>query len=384
MDQQTIVIDNGSGYIKAGLNIYDEPSIVFPTVVGKHRSSEVKQMYVGDEAIFHESELSIYHPIDHGHISNWDLAQTTWEYTLGCVDQKRNVKNILLTEPPLCSTSHRTKMGELFFEHFDFDNINISVSGLMSIYAAGLTTGLVLDIGEGVTQCIPVFDGYIEKNSIIRSDFGGEELSMFLQKLICDIGYSVTTRKNFEYVKTMKETLCFCSLNPPKDQMREDLSVTYTLPDGEMLRDGYDAIEISHERFYVPEALFNPLICHRDSLSIVDIVWKSILLCPIENRKTLTSYIVLSGGSSLFPNLVERLEREIKNNAPENARSAVKVHAYENRAIMAWCGARIFSQPELRSAQEGLWISKEEYEEIGSNIFLIKVCRRKGEGSGKG
>ncbi|SBS85234.1 actin-like protein, putative [Plasmodium malariae] len=377
MDNQTIIIDNGSGYIKAGLNVYDEPSIVFPTVVGHQRNSEEKQTYVGDEAIYHESELSIYRPIDHGHISDWDLAQTTWEYTLSCVDQKRNVENILLTEPPLCSSSHRTKMGEMFFEFFDFNNLNISVSGLMSIYAAGLTTGLVLDIGEGVTQSIPVFDGYIEKNCIIRSDFGGEELSMFLQKLICDIGYSVTTRKNFEYVKNIKETLCFCSLNPPKDQMRDDLAVTYTLPDGDILRDGYDSIEISHERFYVPEALFNPLICHRDSLSIVDIVWKSILLCPMENRKTLTSYIILSGGSTLFPNLVERLEKEIKNNAPQNARSAVKVHAYENRAIMAWLGAKIFSQPELREAQEGLWISKEEYEEIGSNIILIKVRSKK-------
>eukprot|EP00366_Plasmodium_knowlesi_P001610 XP_002259107.1 actin, putative [Plasmodium knowlesi strain H] len=376
MDKQTVVIDNGSGYIKAGLNAYDEPSIVFPTIVGLHRNSEDKASYVGDEAIFREADLSFYRPIDHGHISDWDLARIVWEYAIKCVDKNRSVESILLTEPPLCSTSHRTKMGEIFFEDFDYKNINISVSGLMSIYATGLTTGLVLDIGDGVTQCIPVFDGYIEKNSIIRSDFGGEELSMFLQKLICDIGYSMTTRKNFEYIKTMKETLCFCSLNPPKDQLREDLSVTYTLPDGDVLRDGYNSVELSHERFYVPEALFNPLICQRDSLSIVDIVWKSILLCPIENRKTLTSYIVLSGGSSLFPNLVERLEREVKNNAPESARSAVKVHAHENRAIMAWCGARIFSQPEIRQAQEGLWISKEEYEEIGSNIFLIKVSRK--------
>ncbi|EUD65565.1 hypothetical protein C922_04071 [Plasmodium inui San Antonio 1] len=376
MDKQTIVIDNGSGYMKAGLNTCDEPTIVFPTIVGLHRNSEIKESYVGDEAIFRESQLSFYRPIDHGHISDWDLVQIAWEYAIKCVDQNRTVENILLTEPPLCSTSHRIKMGEIFFEDFDFQNINISVSGLMSMYATGLTTGLVLDIGDGVTQCIPVFDGYIEKNSIIRSDFGGEELSMFLQKLICDIGYSMTTRKNFEYIKTMKETLCFCSLNPPKDQERDDLTVTYTLPDGDVLRDGYSSIELSHERFYVPEALFNPLICHRDSLSIVDIVWKSLLLCPIENRKTLTSYIVLSGGSSLFPNLVERLEREVKNNAPESARSVVKVHAHENRAIMAWCGARIFSQPEIRDAQEGLWISKEEYEEIGSNIFLTKVRRK--------
>ncbi|CRG99977.1 actin-like protein, putative [Plasmodium relictum] len=373
MDNQTIIIDNGSGYIKAGLNVYEEPSIIFPTIVGNFRHNENSETFVGDDAIYHESELSIYRPIDHGHISNWDMAQTIWDYTLSCVDKNKNAKDILLTEPPLCSTSHRTKMGEIFFEYFDFLNLNISVSGLMSIYAAGVTTGLVLDIGEGVTQCLPIFDGYIEKNSVIRSDFGGEELSMFLQKLICDIGYSMTTRKNFEYVKSIKENLCFCSLNPSQDQLRDDLSVTYTLPDGDVLRDGYNTIEISHERFYVPEALFNPQLCHRDSLSIVDIIWKSILACPIENRKSLSNCIVLSGGSTLFPNLVERIETEVKNNSPANARSSVKVYAHEKRAVMAWCGSRIFSQPELREAQQGLWISKDEYNEIGDNIFLIKA-----------
>ncbi|CXI45638.1 actin-like protein, putative [Plasmodium berghei] len=373
MDNNTIVIDNGSGYMKVGLNTHNLPAIVFPTVVGNSRNKDVNQTYVGDEAFFHESELSIYRPFDHGHISDWDLANNIWDYAISCVDPNKSVKSALLTEPPLCSISHRKNMGEIFFENFGFESINISVSGLMSIYAAGLTTGLVLDIGEGVTQCIPIFDGYIEKNSVIRSDFGGEELTMFMQKLICDIGYNMTTRKSYEYVKIMKETLCFCSLNPPKDQLRDDLTVTYTLPDGDVLRDGYSTIEISHERFYVPEALFNPLLCHRDNLSISDIVCKSILSCPIENRKILSSYIILSGGCSLFPNLVERLEREIKNNSPENARSAVKVHAHENRGIMAWCGAQIFSQPELRDAQRGVWVSKDEYEEIGDNIFLIKA-----------
>ncbi|VWU50058.1 actin-like protein, putative [Hepatocystis sp. ex Piliocolobus tephrosceles] len=373
MDEPTLIIDNGSGFIKVGPNTLDEPTMVFTSVIGKNRINEDGDMYVGDEALYHESELSIYRPIDHGHISDWDLAQTLWEYTISCTDKTRKIKSALLTEPPLCSTTHRTKMGEMFFEYFDFDKINIAVSGLMSLYASGLTTGLVLDIGEGVTQCIPAFDGYIEKNSIIRSDFGGEELTMFLQKLICDIGYSATTRKNIEYIKHIKETLCFCSLNPPADEKRKDLSVTYTLPDGDILRDGYNSIEISQERFYVPELLFNPHICHRDCLGIADIVWKSILSCPIENRKPLTSRIVLSGGSSLFPNLVERIEKEIKNNAPENARSYVQVYAGEKREIMAWLGANIFSQPALASVHEGLWISKDEYLEMGSKVFLLKA-----------
>lgn len=54
----------------------------------------------------------------------------------------------------------------------------------------------------------------------------------------------------------------------------------------------------------------------------------------------------------------------------------LQVHAHENRGIMAWCGAQIFSQPELRDAQRGVWVSKDEYEEIGDNIFLIKVRKK--------
>lgn len=372
MENPTIIIDNGSGYIKAGLNTYDEPSLIFPTLIGHHRHQEHSELFVGYDALKNELDLSIYHPIDHGHISNWDYVEKIWDYTLKNVGFGDKIKDVLLTEPPLSSTHHRTKMGEMFFEHFKVENLNMSVSGLMSIYANGITTGMVLDIGEGITQCMCLFDGYIEKNSVIRSDFGGEELTMYLQKLICDNGYTMTTRRNFEYVKTMKETLCFCSLHPAIDQNREDLSVTYKLPDGDVLRDGYDEVEISHERFYVPEALFNPTLCHRDNPSITDIVCRCLQNSPIQNRKVLSSCIVLSGGSTLFPNLAERLETEVKNKSPSNARSTIKVYAHEKRAIMAWYGAKIFSNQLLRSSQQAYWISKEEYEDIGPNIFLTK------------
>ncbi|PHJ15070.1 actin like protein alp1 [Cystoisospora suis] len=61
---------------------------------------------------------------------------------------------------------------------------------------------------------------------------------MYLQKILCDMGYPMTTRDDYEHVRVIKETLCFCSLNPAEDQNREDLEKTYHLPDGLTLRDG--------------------------------------------------------------------------------------------------------------------------------------------------
>lgn len=61
----------------------------------------------------------------------------------------------------------------------------------------GRTTGLVVEIGEGVTQVVPVHEGFMDKTAIRRSDFGGQEITMYLQKLLCDNGYQMTCRDDF-------------------------------------------------------------------------------------------------------------------------------------------------------------------------------------------
>ncbi|KNC37442.1 actin [Plasmodium falciparum RAJ116] len=179
MENKTIVIDNGSGYIKAGINSSEEPTIVFPTIVGIEKNDETKRIYTGDEAFFHESNLNIYRPIDHGHISDWDKAQKVWDYTLNCVDPSKSIKDILLTEPPLCSISHRKKMREIFFEYFDTLNLNLSFSGL-------------INRRKGLLNAYQFFEGILKKTLLFRSDF--------------------------DYGKNIKKPMVFGSLTPSEDQ----------------------------------------------------------------------------------------------------------------------------------------------------------------------
>ncbi|CDJ48094.1 actin, putative [Eimeria brunetti] len=203
------------------------------------KDKEIKStIFVGGEAIANRHQLTIVNPIDHGHIDDWEQMGFIWEHVFETLNLSPSSQPVLLTEPPNASGAHRVKLAENFLEGFEAPEVCLGVTGLMAIYGTGKTTGLVVDIGEGVTQCVPVFDGYLEAASLKRSDFGGEELQMYLQKILCDMGYQMTTRDDYEHVRVIKETLCFCSLDPASDQQRTDLDRTYRLPDGLTLRDG--------------------------------------------------------------------------------------------------------------------------------------------------
>lgn len=388
MEDQVVIIDNGSGYIKAGTNAEDMPSLFFPTVVGiprrrfqeQYKDKPIKErVFVGEQAIANREHLTITNPIDHGHIDDWEQMDFIWNHIFEQLNQTPSSSPVLVTEPPNCSTVHKRRLAECFFEAFEVPELNMSVTGLMAIYGTGKTTGMVVDIGEGVTQCVPVFDGYLEASSLKRSDFGGQELQMYLQKILCDMGYAMTTRDDFEHVRVIKETMCFCSLDPANEQQRTDLEKSYHLPDGLTLRDGETTeVTLGPERFYPAEALFNPQLCGRDNPSLTDLVWSSVRACPIESRKSLVASVVLCGGSSMFPGFPERLEQELKNTSPPQARSIVHVEAPPNRQFLVWQGARCFCDPGMRSMQDHLWITKAEWEEVGPRIVAQKAAIRMG------
>ncbi|KAL8432280.1 hypothetical protein Efla_000864 [Eimeria flavescens] len=384
MEANTVIIDNGSGYIKAGTNAEELPSLFFPTVVGvprrrfhdQYKDKPLKErVFVGEQAIANRQHLTITSPIDHGHIDDWEQMGFVWQHVYDQLGLDPSASPVLLTEPPNCSVTHTKRLAEYFFEGFQVPELNLSVTGLMAIYGTGRTTGMVVDIGEGVTQCVPVFDGYLEASSLKRSDFGGQELQMYLQKILCDLGYAMTTRDDFEHVRVIKETLCFCSLDPAAEQQRTDLEKSYHLPDGLTLRDGETTeVTLGPERFYPAEALFNPQLCGRDNPSLTDLVWSSVRACPIESRKSLVGSVVLCGGSSLFPGFPERLTQELKNTSPPQARSIVNVEALPNRQYLVWQGARCFCEPTMRPMQDHLWISKAEWEEVGPRIVSQKAA----------
>jgi len=162
-----IVIDNGSGVIKAGMSGENMPTVKFPSIVGRPRSEkqmigvETKSEYIGDEAQKMRGVLNLNYPIESGIVTNWDDMEKVWSY---CFNNELRIEpsehKVLLTEAPMNPKVNREKMTSLMFETFQVQGLYVSIQAVLSLYSNGRTTGCVIDSGDGVTHTVPVYEGY--------------------------------------------------------------------------------------------------------------------------------------------------------------------------------------------------------------------------------
>ena len=97
------------------------------------------------------------------------------------------------------------------------------------------------------------------------------------------------------------------------------------------------------------------------------LTFKSIMKCDVDIRKDLYNNIVLSGGSTMFKGIDERIQGEIKQLAPESMN--IKIIAPPERKYSVWIGGSILSS---LSTFEEMWITKNEYDEAGPSIVHRK------------
>ncbi|OQR74983.1 actin-related protein 2 isoform 1, partial [Tropilaelaps mercedesae] len=242
--RKVIVCDNGTGFVKCGYAGSNFPAYTFPSLVGRPilRAStkvgemEVKDLMIGDEASKLRSMLEVNYPMENGMVRNWDDMLHVWDYTFG--PQKMNIDpkdcKILLTEPPMNPLKNRQKMMEVMFEYYGFDAAYISIQAVLTLYAQGLYTGVVVDSGDGVTHICPVFEGYALPHLTKRLDIAGRDITRYLIKLLLLRGYVFNQSADFETVRMMKEKLCYVSYNVELEQ-KLALETTflvepYTLP----------------------------------------------------------------------------------------------------------------------------------------------------------
>ena len=216
-----------------------------------------------------------------------------------------------MTEPPLNPKANREKMTQIMFETFNAPAIYVAIQAVLSLYAPGRTTGLVFDCGDGVSHAVPIYEGYSIASTHV--DLSGHDLTDYLMKILTERGYSFTTTEEHEIVCNIKEKLCYVALDFEEDMStaasNTSLEKNYELPDGQV-------ITIGNERFRCPEALFRPYFLGSQSTSIHDTTYKSIMNCDVEIRKDLYANIVLSGGSTMFPGIADRMQKEITALAP--------------------------------------------------------------------
>lgn len=330
---------------------------------------------VGDEASKLRSLLEISYPMQNGIVRNWEDMCHVWDYTFG--KEKMNINprecKILLTEPPMNPTTNREKMIEVMFEKYGFAGTYVAVQAVLTLYAQGLITGVVVDSGDGVTHICPVYEEYALPHLTRRLDIAGRDITMYLIKLLLLRGYAFNHSADFETVRMLKEKLCYIGYNIESEEklavQTTVLVESYTLPDGRV-------IKVGGERFAAPEALFQPHLINVEAPGIAELVFNAIQSADIDMRSELYKHIVLSGGSTMYPGLPSRLEREIKqlylqrvlkNDVSKLGKFKIKIEDSPRRKDMVFMGGAVLA--DLTRDRESFWITREEYEEKGLSVL---------------
>ncbi|KAF5922150.1 actin-related protein T3 [Diceros bicornis minor] len=362
--QLPVVIDNGSGVIKAGLAGSREPQFVYPNIIGRAKGQSLAAegalgLCVGDQAQDRRSSLSISYPVERGLITSWGDMEIMWNHIY-----EANLKlkpcdgPVLITEPALSPLANRQQITEVFFEHLGVPAFYMSIQGVLALFAAGFTTGFVLNSGAGITQCVPIFEGYCLPHGVQQIGLAGLDLTNYLMMLLKDHGIMLLSAADRKIVADIKETSCYVAMNFEEEMAKKPdcIEREYQLPDGK-------TIKLHEQLFHCPEALFSPCLMNLESPGIDKMCFSSIMRCDTDLRNSFFSNIILAGGSTSFPGLDKRLVKDIAKVVPAN--TPVQVIAPPERKISVWMGGSILAS---LSAFQDMWITAAEFKEVGPNI----------------
>ncbi|XP_016074710.1 PREDICTED: actin-related protein T2 [Miniopterus natalensis] len=365
LDSPAVIVDNGSGLCKAGLSGEIGPRHIISSVVGYPKfktaaeGANQKKCFVGEEALHKKGVLHLHHPVERGLVSGWDSMEHLWrhlfEWELGV---RASDRPVLMTEPSLNPRETREKMAEVMFEKFQVPAFYLSDQAVLALYASACVTGLVVDSGDGVTCTVPIFEGYSLPHAVTKLYVAGRDITEHLTRLLQASGRAFPCVLNKALVEDIKEKLCYVALEPEKELSRrpEEVLREYKLPDG-------NVIQIGDQLFQAPEALFAPEQLGIQNPGLSKMVSYSITKCDAEIQNMLYGEIVLSGGTTLFQGLDDRLLKELEQLASKG--TPIKITAPPDRWFSTWIGASIVTS--LSSFRQ-MWVTSVDFKEFGTSV----------------
>lgn len=426
-DVGALVLELGSGYCKAGYAGDDAPKAVFPSHVGYVEKAKPagdaqpmevdgaeaqpaaagKDWFVDMPIYEYRDNMEIKPTLVNGEVSDWEAAEEIYKHALhGRLQSVTSQHPLLMVEQAFAASEQRAKMCEMMFEKFESPAFFLSKDAVLAAFAAGRATGLVVDIGSGLTRVSPVHDGYILKKGITKNNLAGEAISQWMHRCITGKGtqvrphYSIEKSevkpgemkclprvlahetesfKNwmiYDVVRDVKESLCHVSeCRFVEDNYEGTPPKVYELPDG-------STVELAVDRFKIPEALLNPAFgddtilaaAHSQeagkAIGLVQMFNESVGKCDPDLRRDLFSNIILTGGGSLFDGLEVRVHNELAETLPSQKIRIVASGVNTERRFSAWIGGSILGS--LGTFHQ-LWISKAEYNEEGAHL-VEKRC----------
>eukprot|EP00475_Leptophrys_vorax_P029409 TRINITY_DN4318_c0_g2_i2.p2 TRINITY_DN4318_c0_g2~~TRINITY_DN4318_c0_g2_i2.p2 ORF type:complete len:372 (-),score=105.06 TRINITY_DN4318_c0_g2_i2:1682-2797(-) len=370
MSGDSVVLDCGSGFVKAGFAGEEAPRSIFPHyVVGnpKFKFFEEKVGKLPPSLNDGKSKFVIRRPIQRGAVQDWDDLEKVWNHTF-----KNELKvlpeefPVFIVDSPQNSRSDRCreKMAEILFEKFNVPAFHVANSSVMSLLGQGKTTGVVVESGFGVTNVVPIYHGQtLHESEMSMAHSAGNDLTKFWKDIFQKSGFEYNEFEVEDIAKDLKELYACVALDFDAEMKSPSFPEdVYTLPDGQTLSIG------SAERFVCTEVIFNPLVNGMEQDGISATIQKAVQKCGIDIRKDLYGEVLLSGGNTMFPGYAARLHKELSLLAPK---ANVVIDAPMERKDLAWYGASGYCT--LSHFQENLWITKAEFEESGGSV-IAKKC----------
>ena len=288
---------------------------------------------------------------------------------------------LLFTENSIHNKELRLKLTEFLFERLEAPQVFLCKDSVLSSFACGRSTAIVLDSGALYTTATPVHDGYALQKCTLRNNIGGTTITerlfnwlseskvevkprfTFKSKFTCVDGVENFTTTPIEVsncdpgyykysqmqiVKDIKEEFLFVAEEPltglgAAQQIRAQAVV---LPDGTQC-------QIGGERASIVEKMFSTNDELEGFTGVQQMVVDSIGKTDIDIRRDLYQNIIITGGNTCFKGFMERLQKQVPDVAPQNVK--VKVISAAEKRFTPWVGGSILSS--CGSFQQ-MWMSR--------------------------